>query len=104
MTDLSALPWDQVGTVGLALIVMGLVVTGRLVPRATVERLLADAAARTAFLERHIDAQQSVKSELASQNTELLGTARLATTLLRAVAPNSFTPPRETPHVVPDEG
>ncbi|WP_378735427.1 hypothetical protein [Nocardia brasiliensis] len=101
MTDLSALPWDQVGTVGLALIMTGLVVTGRLVPRATVDRLLADADNRNAFLERHIEAQQAVKSELASQNSELLGTARLATTLLRAVAPAST--PRETPHVVSGE-
>lgn len=103
MTDLplSALPWNGIGTVGLALIVTWLVVTGRLVPRATVEKMLADGAARNAYLERHIDAQQEVKSELASQNTELLGTSRLATALLRAVAPNSI--PRETPHVVPGQ-
>lgn len=100
MTDLSALPWDQVGTVGLALIVMGLVVTGRLIPRATVDRLLADAEVRSAFLERHIEAQQAVKSELASQNTELLGTARLATTLLKAVAPST---PRESHAVLGEE-
>lgn len=98
MSDLSALPWDQVGTVGLALIIMGLVVTGRLVPRATVDRLLADRDQRTAYLERHIDAQQSVKSELVTQNSQLLGTAQLATTLLQAVAPT-----RES-HVVQGEG
>lgn len=98
MTDLTTVPWDQIGTVGLALIVMALVVTGRLVPRATVDRLLADRDQRTAFLERHIDAQQAVKNELAQQNTELLGTARLATRLLEAVAPAT---PRES-HVVQD--
>lgn len=94
MTDLNAVPWENVGVVGFAMLVTALVVTGRLVPRATVDRLLADSAHRTAFLERHIEAQQAVKSELASQNSELLGTARLATTLLRAVAPNST--PRES--------
>lgn len=101
MSDLSVIPWDQVGTVGLALIVMSLVVSGRLIPRATVDRLLADRDQRTAYLERHIDAQQSVKSELVAQNSQLLGTAQLATTLLQAVAPS--TPPRET-HVVQGEG
>ncbi|MGW5377426.1 hypothetical protein ACWESM_18470 [Nocardia sp. NPDC003999] len=100
IADLTAVPWDSVGTVGLALIVMGLVVSGRLVPRATVERLLADAANRAAYLERHIDAQQAVKSELATQNTRLLSTAQLATTLLQAVAP---TTPRETHNAVSGE-
>jgi len=98
IADLTTVSWDQVSTVGLALIVMGLVVTGRLVPRATVERLLADRDQRNAYLERHIDAQQAVKSELVSQNSELLGTARLSAALLQAVAPT----PRET-HAVPSE-
>lgn len=99
MTDLSVIPWDQVGVVGLALIVTGFVVTGRLVPKATVDKLTADSDRRIEFLERHIEAQQAVKTELAQQNTELLVTARLATTLLQAVAPN---PPRES-HVVPED-
>lgn len=96
MTDLATLPWDSVGTVGLAMIVMGLVVTGRLVPRATLDRLTADAAQQIDYLRQHIDAQQAVKSELVQQNSELLSTATLATTLLKAVAP------RES-HVVQDQ-
>jgi hypothetical protein len=90
---LTAFPWDAVSVTGLCVGITWLIVTGRLVPRATVDRLLDDRDHRNEFLERHIDAQQAVKSELAHQNTELLSTAKLATALLKAVAP------RET-HVV----
>lgn len=101
MTDLPALPWDSISTVGLALIFTWMIATGRLVPRATVDRLLADGAQRTAYLERHMDAESGVKFELVTQNSKLLGTSQLATALLQAVAPS--TPPRES-HVVQGEG
>lgn len=87
MTDLTTLPWDSVGTVGFALIVTWMVVTGRLVPRSMLDRLTADLAEQNAYMRQHIDAQQAIKSELAQQNTELLSTAKLATSLLQAVAP-----------------
>lgn len=87
MSELTALPWDSVGTVGLALIVMAMVVTGRLVPRSMLDKLTTDLAQQNDYLRKHIDAQQAVKSELATQNTELLSTAKLATALLQAVAP-----------------
>ncbi|PKV80922.1 hypothetical protein [Nocardia fluminea] len=99
MTDLPALPWDNISSVSLALIFTWLVVTGRLVPRAIVDRLLADRDARIAYNERQFDAQQAVKYELATQNTKLLSSAELSTKLLNAIAPPTS---RET-HVVQGE-
>lgn len=99
VTDLPALPWDNISSVSLALIFTWLVVTGRLVPRAIVDRLLADRDARIAYNERQFDAQAAVKYELATQNTKLLSSAELSTKLLNAIAPPTS---RET-HVVQRE-
>lgn len=72
----------------MCLVITWLVVTGKLVPKSTVDKLVGGLEARNQFLESTIVSMQEVKQELASQNGELLGTARLSAALLESVHPD----------------
>jgi len=62
-----------------------LVATGRLVPRATVDRLLADPAARIAYMETESTEQRATISSLVAQNAELSASGRLSVALLQSI-------------------
>lgn len=81
---ISSLPIESIGLTGVIVFIGLMVITGRLVPKATVERERAQDAARIAFLEGINTTQGQEMLLLAGQNTELLGTAQLATRLLQA--------------------
>lgn len=99
MIDLAAVPWDSVGTVGLALIVMGLVVTGRLVPRATVRAIQADQQKHTAYAETEATEQRATISALVDQVAKLSTTGELSVALLQAIKGANNTQQSGSTHV-----
>ena len=98
MSLVGGIPWNSIGVVTVCLLMCGLIVTGRLVPRSHSEQRIKDLKAtmdervreltdRNTFLQAHVVSMENVKEELARQNSELLGTSRLATQLLGAIHP-----------------
>lgn len=81
------IPWNNLGVVGLCAAMAVTIITGRLIPKSTVDKLVGGLESRNQFLEQTIVSMQEVKQELASQNRELLGTARLSAALLETVHP-----------------
>ncbi|NEW33851.1 hypothetical protein GV791_14950 [Nocardia cyriacigeorgica] len=82
---LEAVPWDIIGAAGMFAFLTYLVATGRLVPRATVDRLLADPAARIAYMETESTEQRATISSLVAQNAELSASGRLSVALLQSI-------------------
>ena len=80
---LTQIPLQGIGVVGLCLLITWAVMTGRLVPRSTVDAMTAEKDRRNAFLE-------ALTTEQAEQMRELLPAARLSAALLDSVhSPNS---------------
>ncbi|ORL01830.1 hypothetical protein A6F55_19250 [Prescottella equi] len=81
----SQIPWSGVGTGALLSFAVWLLMTGRLVPRRTHE----DALEEVRFLRQTIETMQSVKVELAQQNTKLLGDKDLGVQMLQSARAES---------------
>lgn len=77
------MPWESVGTVGLCVLVTWLIVTGRLVPRVTVDAMMADLRGQVVATERRADAREAAESELLRQNSTLLIQAEIWDRVLR---------------------
>lgn len=80
-----AIPWDAVGAGGMFVAMTWLIATGRLMPRTTVDRLLADPAARIAYMEAEATEQRATISSLVAQNAELTAAGRLSVALLQSI-------------------
>lgn len=78
---LGGLPWGDIGPVGLLAIVVLMVLTGRLVPRSTLENERENCKAwRTSS-----ETQQTINSELKGGITEMLHLARSSDHALRSI-------------------
>lgn len=76
--------------VGLCAGFTWLIVTGKLVPRSTVDRLEADKNSRIAYMETAATEQRTTINTLVEQNAELSVSGRLSVALLQSLqAPNS---------------
>jgi len=94
--DLGALPWAQLGPAGILAMVVMLVMTGRIVPRQTLEDVRQDRDARLADKDREIDALRSANEtlhatcdELTGHVTVLLEVARTAEHVLQSLPPGN---------------
>lgn len=93
--EFPAIPWESIGTVGLCVLVTWLVVTGRLVPRITVDAMMTDLRAQVAATERRADAHEAAETELLRQNSTLLIQAEIWDRVLRPAS----SPPEMGAHV-----
>lgn len=82
---LEAVPWDIVGAAGMFAFLTWMVATGRLVPRATVDRLLGDSQARIAYMETESSENRATIGSLVAQNAELTASGRLSVALLQSI-------------------
>lgn len=85
---ITSVPWESLGTVGLCILITVGIMTGRLVPRSTVDKMVSGLEARVVFQETELVKTRELKHELVRQNTDLLVNARLSTALLEAVHPD----------------
>lgn len=88
---LTTVPWESLGTVGLCILTTVGIMTGRLVPRSTVDKMVSGLEARVVFQETELVKTRELKHELVRQNTDLLINARLSTALLEAVHPDQHS-------------
>lgn len=82
---LSVVPWDTIGVGGLAVLFAWLVMTGRLIPRATLERMLSERDARIAYMETANTAKLATMAALVEQNAKLSTQGELSLALLKSL-------------------
>ncbi|TLF72933.1 hypothetical protein [Nocardia cyriacigeorgica] len=82
---LDTVPWDLVSAAGMFAFLTWMVATGRLVPRATVDRLLGDSQARIAYMETESTENRATIGSLVAQNAELSASGRLSVALLQSI-------------------
>lgn len=82
---LSAFPWPTITPVGLCVGFTWLIVTGKLMPRSTVDRIDGDHKARLKFQEQALSEQRGTIASLVEQNAELAASGRLSVALLQSL-------------------
>lgn len=79
-TAFDSVPWGILTPSGLLMFAVWLLLTGRIVPR----RTLDDTLEELRFLRRSMETMQTVKVELAQQNSKLLGDKDLSVQILKS--------------------
>ncbi|MEU1526346.1 hypothetical protein ABZ413_29535 [Nocardia rhamnosiphila] len=96
---LELVPWDIVGAAGMFAFLSWLVATGRLVPKSTVDRIVADKDARITYVELANTEQRGTISNLVAQVAELTASGRLSVALLQSI--NAANQQSESGNVAP---
>lgn len=78
-------PWDTLGVGGLATLVVWFVMTGRLVPKATVDRMREDYQERIRWMESTAANRDATTNTLVEQNAQLSAQGELSLALLKAL-------------------
>jgi hypothetical protein len=86
---LTAFPWPTVTPVGLCVGFTWLIVTGKLLPRSTADRLAADQAKRIESMESALSDQRATITSLVEQNAELSVSGKLSVALLQSLQSSS---------------
>ncbi|WLP90266.1 hypothetical protein [Gordonia sp. NB41Y] len=79
MNQIPGLPWGDISTGALLAVAVVLLLTGRLIPRTTHDREIADKDAQITYLQAALDVNREKSSELLRQNGLLLDAARSGT-------------------------
>lgn len=80
-------PWSQLGAVGVVIIFVLLMATGRLMPRSSAKLLVDQANANAARWQAAAEASDERADLVTKQNGELMSALRTVETLVRALSP-----------------
>ncbi len=81
----NAVPWQTITPVGLCVTFTWLVVRGKLVPRAWVDRMDTEHRKQLEYMETTLTEQRGTISSLVEQNAELSVSGRLSVALLESL-------------------
>lgn len=87
----ATIPWATLGPSGLCVMFVAAILWGKLLPSATVDRLITARDERIAELKAALDASEKRAEILAEQTSELMEIGRTAEQLMRALPPATGT-------------